>query len=379
MTSQANDLPRFLRALYYGYPLDTTGYGTACRGYLHSLSEADIQYAVRSFSPKGLLLPDPVIEEAINRPITPDFHLCHMSPTWIVKYKLTPPLERTVVITALETEEVPSGWLPLLEKVREVWFPCQHNVKVFKRSCKTPAFIIPHAILPYRTPNDTLNIDALLGLRKTDFVFMGIFAWQERKNPLGIIEAFMKAFPKEDTAVLVLKVMYGMVEEAVALRQIADLLSRIGSNVREAFRRVKIVSGVWPEGIMRALLSRCDCYVSLHRGEAWCYPLFEAACAGIPVIATNYGGPVDYLTGESHCLVDYQLTAISTPYMEFNKEMTWACPDQHMAMQYMKLVFEDRARQKSLARSHARLMSERYSTAMIGSLISARLMDMVKG
>ena len=52
--------------------------------------------------------------------------------------------------------------------------------------------------------------------------------------------------------------------------------------------RIEIRSAAWSEAHIAALHERGDCYVSLHRGEGWGYPLFEAASRGTPVIATGY-------------------------------------------------------------------------------------------
>jgi glycosyltransferase involved in cell wall biosynthesis len=38
-----------------------------------------------------------------------------------------------------------------------------------------------------------------------------------------------------------------------------------------------------------------DCYVTATHGEGFGIPLFNAACSGIPVIATNWSGHLDFL------------------------------------------------------------------------------------
>ncbi len=93
---------------------------------------------------------------------------------------------------------------------------------------------------------------------------------------------------------------------------------------------------------MQSLFDRGNCYVSLHRGEAWGYPPFEAACAGLPVIATGYSGPADYLEEEFHHLVRYSLTPVTQKYVFFSPEMSWAEPDIPHAAALMRRVYDRR-------------------------------------
>jgi glycosyltransferase involved in cell wall biosynthesis len=38
-----------------------------------------------------------------------------------------------------------------------------------------------------------------------------------------------------------------------------------------------------------------DCYITATHGEGFGIPIFNAACAGIPIVATNWSGHLDYL------------------------------------------------------------------------------------
>ncbi len=73
--------------------------------------------------------------------------------------------------------------------------------------------------------------------------------------------------------------------------------ARSGQTVQEARRqtrtgaRVAVHCEAWSDAELEALYRRADRDVSLYRGEGWCYPLFEAACRGTPVIATLIPAP----------------------------------------------------------------------------------------
>ena len=52
------------------------------------------------------------------------------------------------------------------------------------------------------------------------------------------------------------------------------------------------------------ILNSCDCYISLHRGEGLGLGMMEAMSLGKPVIASRYGGNLDFMNDENSLLVD---------------------------------------------------------------------------
>ena len=61
---------------------------------------------------------------------------------------------------------------------------------------------------------------------------------------------------------------------------------------------------------LSSLIALCDCYVSLHRAEAFGLPIAQAMWLGKPVIATAYSGNLDYMTPENSYLVRSRLVPI---------------------------------------------------------------------
>ncbi len=59
-----------------------------------------------------------------------------------------------------------------------------------------------------------------------------------------------------------------------------------------------------------ALTASCDCYVSLHRSEGFGFTMAEAMALGKPVIATAYGGNLDFMTDENSYLVPYKFVPV---------------------------------------------------------------------
>jgi len=384
--------------VFYGYFFEPTGYGEASRAYIRALHSAGVNLSLVNLAPR-MLVKDSFIQSLLNRPITPTLHIYHGDPNLMAP--LAHLFPRLIAMTAWETNRIPNKWVNILNRVLEVWVPSQHNVEVFRRDLTTPIIRMPHPYVPVNSLIDSSMVDRLVGLRKEDFVFYSIFTWQERKNPIGIIEAFLEAFPRHSDVFLVLKTIFGLTEQRAAHGEIADLMRRIrrknGGNskvkivkeyacsavraVIDAMRgnhsyrneRVKIAAGFWSDDLVKALANRGNCYVSLHRGEGWCYPLFNAACNGTPVIATNHSGPMDYLQSDYQHMVPYVPISVAQNFANFTTNMLWAEPDISHAAFLMRYVYENQAEVIELAARGADYLKTKYSLDAIGRMAAHRL------
>src|SRR5213075_3478239 len=106
-----------------------------------------------------------------------------------------------------------------------------------------------------------------------------------RKNPIGLIKAFIEAFPSADDAVLVIKTINGD-------KRILEI-----EKLRYAARgRPDIVlkDGYLSQTENNTLTALADCYVSLHRSEGFGLTIAEAMALGKPVIATGYSGNIEF-------------------------------------------------------------------------------------
>jgi glycosyltransferase involved in cell wall biosynthesis len=392
-----------MNAIYYGYIFEPTGYGEAARAYIHALHQAGINLSVVSLGHRQLVR-DALVECLLYKPVrSPAFRLCHAPPNRLAALKSH--LDRRVVaLTAWEADRVPDAWVDILNRVSDVWVPCSYNVEAFERSLKTPIFNLPHPFVPCSASTDASHaVCAALGLRDEDFVFYSILTWQERKNPLGIIDAFLKAFAEERNVVLVLKTRWNLTTERRAITQLNRNTQEIGvgngdgdfhkwqgradSNNEELrprtdqllakpHQRIRIIGVDWPSEWLVALAERGNAYVSLHHGEGWCYPLFDAACRGIPVVATKYSGPADYLTPEFHSLVDCHPTNVTRRDERFNPDMLWATPDLSHAASLMRYIYENSSDASERARLGAFQLRDKYSLARVGEAAVNRLKDL---
>ena len=357
-----------LKVIYYGVMFDSLGLSTAARAYVHALHSVGVELSVVNIGSKNIVS-DPLVQSLLNRPITPDFHIFSSPPTGMLPLRLS--FDRMVCQTVWETSTIPEVWRPILNEVLETWVPCEHNVSAFQDSIATPVFKWHHAIDPYDMGRPQADYQGLPPIQDSDFVFFSIFAWQYRKNPLKTVEAFFRAFPTEEDAVLVVKAGAQSVADCEAWQAedaVNQLRSRFGSKAK-----VYLIHEYWSREQLEALYRRGNCYVSLHRGEGWCYPLFKAAYQGIPAVATAYSGPMEYLSPELHYLVNYVLVPVKQRGFYYHPAMQWAEPDAAHAAELMRTIYLNRSEAISKAQAGAHKIFHFYTPEKIGEAAMDRL------
>jgi glycosyltransferase involved in cell wall biosynthesis len=184
------------------------------------------------------------------------------------------------------------------------------------------------------------------------FVFGFQFDWnssRRRKNPDGVLGAYLRAFPNPDSGTLLLIKTINGEQHPESVRQFAA--------VADGRPDVVIIDDFWPTGLNAALSQAIDCYVSLHRAEGFGLTIAKAMAAGKPVIATGYSGNLDFMPAGTSLLVPWTLTLVG-PDPIYPAQAHWAEPDLDSAVDCMRSVFDDAALRADLgarAEEHIRL------------------------
>jgi glycosyltransferase involved in cell wall biosynthesis len=185
-----------------------------------------------------------------------------------------------------------------------------------------------------------------LGIPPANYVFLFMFdmcSQMARKNPLGVIEAFRRAFGRHDKASLVIKVSRGRShpQEFAQLEEAARVAGVI------------LVDEVLSRARAYGFIEMCDCFVSLHRAEGFGLCLAEAMLMGKPAIATNYSGNLAFMHPGNSLLVDYELIDIAADNPIYKAGNHWAKASVEHAAQHMRYCFDHRAEALALgAKGH---------------------------
>ena len=258
----------------------------------------------------------------------------------------------------------PGDWGEAFALVDEVWAPSHHVARAISSVAPVPVVRI---LLPIEMPPVAGDARGRFGFSSGEFVFLFSFDYMsvfERKNPLGLVQAFRTAFAPDSGARLVIKcinpdrdpVNHRRLKQAIADR--AD---------------IQVMEQYFSPEAKNALTAACDCYVSLHRAEGFGLTMAEAMFLGKPVIATSYSGNVDFMTGWNSYLVDYELVPIGNGAAPYPADGEWADPNLENAAELMREVFNDRPRALERGKRAAADIRRGHSPQGAGELIVARL------
>lgn len=358
-----------LSLVYYGHVFDATGYGRAARAYVHALHTAGIKVSAVDLMDHDRQVSDELIESILNRRTSADFHLFHgIPPQWA---RLAFPLRNAIGMTVWETDRMPPQWRTALSQVMEVWLPCDFNVAVFQRELRTPIFKLPHVVDARQWNGEVAPHQAALGIDDRDFVVYSVFEWQERKGPAEVLSVYLEAFRDVRDTLLVIKTNPGAAraaEQALARARIAT----------RSDARISIRAEAWCDAQLEALRRRGNVYLSMHRGEGWCYPLFDAVSHGTPVVATAFGGPLEYLTAETAHLIRYDLVPVRQPYLYYHPTMRWAQPDLKNAVAALRHVYGHGTEAHARATTAAEHVRRTYSPQSVGAAARERLLQLLR-
>ncbi|MCY1740370.1 glycosyltransferase [Ensifer sp. SL37] len=217
------------------------------------------------------------------------------------------------------------------------------------------------------------QVSGRLVSHSSPFRFLLVFdalSWMSRKNPLGVVEAFQSAFSTEDPVELVIKTQNASLLRPGMMRDYwLELLQRT-----EFDSRIHLYQHTLSDAEQRSLISEADCLVSLHRSEGLGVDLLDCLYSGIPVIATNYSGNVDFCKPNNSWLVDYSLVKVDVSHYPYVHDgHTWAEPDQRDAIHQMQSVFRDAEMRAKKATKATLDISERYAPEVVGKRMAGRL------
>lgn len=272
----------------------------------------------------------------------------------------------TVGLWFWEVTSFPEEWDRSFGFVDEVWVASEHVASAIRSRSPVPVTRISLPVEP-ETPEPLGRAE--LGL-PSGFCFLLVFDYNsvlERKNPLGLVEAFERAFGSADGVALVLKAING------------DRHPEARDRVRAAAAAhpcVHLVEDFLPARRKNALIASCDCYVSLHRSEGFGLTLAEAMYFERPVIATAYSGNLEFMTPENSYPVGCDLRRIGSGSEPYPAEGEWADPDLSEAAALMRRVVEhrDEAAERGwragedIRRTHSRQAAARAMRERLGAI-----------
>jgi glycosyltransferase involved in cell wall biosynthesis len=377
--------------LYIGAFAHKTGYAQAAHDYMLALHRAGVRLTIQPVVECNTDDLEDRYEElidlatgtvAVDDPFT--HVIVHTVPAHAWRYAERFGSDVTkIAITTWETHCLPDEIGLSLDKYFDlVIVPsrfCADAMTTTRDSLKDKVVIVPHTFDPTHWPTQECPPP------DSPFTFYSLLGWSERKNPIGLLKAYLAEFTNRDDVLLRLKVSGFSPDDLDSLTQACGLPA-------DELPAIDIVTDYLDHEDVIGLHYDGHCFVTAARGEGWNLPAFEAAAIGKPVISPTFGGQMDFLDGYCNAFpVSFQLTpAISPPQVEPPVEIAgvrvravksnkpsgitarqyWAEPSLWDLAKTMRACYERRARTNSADR---RRFEQSYGYATIG----ARLIELL--
>jgi hypothetical protein len=359
-----------------GYLRHSLGLGAAARGYAEALAATGVPVSTSSVPLHHLELPDELssgyglhsfddlLHEgrhgfelvAVNADELPDL-VKRLGPGYFEGPRIG--------IWGWETNAIPARWADAFSLVDEIWVYSRFMAENMGAVAPVPVLAMPPPVHLMEGAVRPVRLGVPEG-----FTFLFVFDYLstiQRKNPVGLIEAFKRAFAPAEGPRLLIKTING------PLRPLAEeeLLWAAGERPD-----VHLIDRSLSSGELTGLMAACDCYVSLHRSEGFGLTMAEAMAMGKPVIATGYSGNVDFMDDANSFLVDWRLGRVGPECEIYPPEGEWAEPDLEHAARLMRSVYEDPA-QAALVGERARAdVAARLSSRVTGERMRKRLEEL---
>lgn len=345
------------KLLFKGPILTQSGYGIHARQILKALILSDVyDLSVESLTwgNTSILHDDePFLNEVRKLCVK---HETSQQKDYDISVQVTIPNEFTkcarlnIGITAgIEVDLVSPEWIVKANQEIDILIvPSQHSKDVFENTVYRDQSgnvlkLNKQAYLAHEGFDPTFyNTDKLEGESQFDadfnflFVGLGISSeiGQERKNISSLVKWFCETFNGRKDVGLVLKTALfnsSLIDFEHTKHKISELKKASGCG---EYPKVHLVHGRLSDEEMAKLYKdpKVKCFVSLTHGEGFGLPLLEAAACGLPIMATNWSGHLDFLKipNEKKSFVDLDFEMKQVPESVVWKGVIeegtkWAC------------------------------------------------------
>ena len=214
------------------------------------------------------------------------------------------------VTAGIETTKVAPQWLEKAALMDKIVVPSEHSKYVYENTtiealmqspdgktqtidnykCRTPIEVVGYPVKKYE--NCDLDLDLA-----TDFNFLNVAQWGPRKNLENCIRWFLDEF-QQDNVGLILKTNIAknsLLDRNMTEQKIRALLSNKQYENRKC--KIYLLHGDFSDQEMHNLYRhpKIKALLTTSHGEGFGLPMFEAAYEGLPIIAPEWSGYLDFL------------------------------------------------------------------------------------
>lgn len=261
-----------------------------------------------------------------------------------------------------ESNIFPHSYFEAFSNLQEIWVATSYVHDVISQVSPIPVVKIPPAFsfakakpFDFSRYNIKLPSDSVLALQLFD---SGSFV--ERKNPKATFKAFEQAVKKNPKLHLLLK--------TTAIKDHPEVQEQF-KQYQNTIPNLHFIDGYLPQPNVESLIQSCQIYISLHRCEGLGIPLIKAMLAGIPTIATAFGGNTDFMNKSNSYLVDYKKFTLKEDVGPYKNGTIWAEADYEQAGKILLDL------SKKPTRTSTDFVTDYFSQKRVAGLINQRLVS----
>jgi glycosyltransferase involved in cell wall biosynthesis len=234
--------------------------------------------------------------------------------------------------------------------------------KLPRKNCKIFKLKYPFSSNNWKIIRAPHEIRKELNIESDNYVFLFSFDYYSsynRKNPEAVLKAFASVFQGKKDVKLIIKTNNGERfpdKVQYLLKKIYDL---------KIEKQVLMINQILTRNELISLFNSADCYISLHRGEGLGLGMLESMALGKPVIATAYGGNLEFMKKDFSFLVDYKMVQASDDYPVYKDVKYWADPYHDQAAEMMLNLYKDRKLGKQIGISGMNFILNYYNSEKI--------------
>jgi len=388
------------KVIVRGPALTRSGYGEHVRFIMRSLREEqdlDLYLIPTSWGTTGWALAEEKDEERIwlDSVIEKTQAALQNKQTFDVSVQVSIPNEweklcpvNIGVTAGIETTKVAPGWLEKGNLMDRIVVPSQHSKEVYQKTvvdaqitntgemikyiCETPIDVVGYPVKQY----DSCDLELDL---KTDFNFLNVAQWGPRKNIENCIRWFIEEFYDEENVGLILKTNLSknsFLDRTAVENKIKYILQE--KNYKDKKCKIYLLHGDFSDQEMHELYRnpKIKALLSTSHGEGYGLPMFEAAYEGLPIIAPEWSGYLDFLCmpvknkkGKerikpmfacvNYTLQNIQKQAVWQGVLEADSK--WAYAEEGSFKKQIREVFKDHGRFKKQARQLQDWVTEEFN------------------
>jgi len=215
----------------------------------------------------------------VNIGVTAGIETTKVAPLWIERANM---MDRIIVVSNHSKDTYQNTSYSVTNK--------QTGEKIPNFKTSTPFDVIHYPVKDLETSKIDLDL-------KTSFNFLTVAQWGARKNLEATVLGFIKEFHDQEDVGLIVKsnvVKNNLLDRISLSGAIQDIVNRKAPDRK---CKVYLLHGELSEEQMKSLYTnrKVKAYVTTTHGEGFGLPIFEAAYYGLPVIAPDWSGHVDFL------------------------------------------------------------------------------------